>query len=55
MAIKVSTLKKLFSGYSGLQGCCDTDCRDVSEEAEGGYTMSVSESGGKLRVSRKGW
>ena len=54
-AIKVRALKKLSSGDSWVQGCCDPVCRSFSEEAEGGDTMSVSEAGGKLRVSRKGW
>ena len=54
--IKVIALKKLnSSGDSEVQGGCAPDCRAVLEEAEGGDTMGISEGGGKLRVSRKGW
>ena len=52
-ASKLGTLNKLYSREYGVQGGCNPDWRTVSEESDGGYTMSVLYGGGKIRVSRK--
>ena len=54
-ASKVRSLKKLSSRNSGVQVSCAPMWRALSEETDGGETIGVSEEGGKLRVSRKGW
>ena len=50
MEIKVSALKKIFSRDAGVQGGFAPDWRDVSEDAEGGDTMGVSEGGEKIEI-----